>query len=80
MDEMISRRSLREYLEQRPNFIKAATWTFSSLFAAVLLLGLGKDGGFIYWLFLIALSFVGGRVFAHFAWRIVERDRQSRGT
>jgi len=69
--------SLREYLDHRPNFIKAATWTFSSISAPLLLFGLGQYGGFIYWLFLIIISFIGGRVFAHFAWRIVERDRQS---
>ena len=71
--------SLREYLDHKPNFIKGGTWGFSLICAPILLWGLGKNGGLIYWLFIVGMTFIGGWAWAHAAWRMVEKDRQSQG-
>ena len=58
----------RSYLENRSNFMKVASLGFGVLSGLGLLWMFGKYGGLGWWLILVGLALVSGRVWAFFMW------------
>ena len=58
----------KSFLEERRNFMTVASLSFSVLSGLGLLWLFGNYGGFGWWLFIAAVAFVIGRVWAFFMW------------
>ena len=58
----------RSYLESRSNFMKVASLGFGGLSGLGLIWMFGNLGGFGWWLFLVGVALVSGRVWAFFMW------------
>jgi hypothetical protein len=63
-----------DYLRTEQGFRRSGAVTFGTLFGLFLLWFIGDLGGAGWWLFLIALSYPAGWVWAYFMWQAMKGD------
>ncbi|MGA8050101.1 MAG: hypothetical protein WCA09_07980 [Burkholderiales bacterium] len=68
------RARIGEYLRTERGFRRSGTITFGTLFGLFILWFVGEFGGVGWWLFLVALAYGAGWVWAYFMWQAMKGD------